>query len=300
MRGLLALAVILAAPMGRAGAAPPIEIWTRAPGQYAQPPAPARMRVVTVDLDRAALHEGELADVQYGGARHPYRFILVDELLRSYRPAAETDVALLHFANGMIIPFRFRDRALMDRLRPAVARATRLDDGRWTSELPEVRRNVIGFADARPTRFYGNKIVLAEPWHPDLLPSTESSFTPYRFADTLVGIELVAGAAFAAQFDVAPTARAGFEVYEHVCAFCHGARGVGAAFGWDFVDPIPITEYHKKDVGLYYHVRYRATDAPSRGLMMPALPFLTEKDAANVFVWLRELGARPLNAYAPR
>jgi len=197
-----------------------------------------------------------------------------------------------------MIPLRFRDRALMERLRPVVARAVRLE-ARWTTDLHEVRRNEIGFADARPIRFQGNKLVVADAWHPDLLPSTETSFTPYRFSDTLVGIELVDGSSFRAQFDVAPTTHAGLEVYQHVCAFCHGARGGGAQFGWDFVDPIPISDYRKKDVSLYYHLRYRATDAPTRGLMMPALPFLTETDAANVLAWLRALAARPLNPYTP-
>lgn len=299
MRWPIALAVLLATLNARAAPSQLIEIWTRAPGNYAASPPPARMRVVTVDLDRMAQHEGELADVQYDGARHPYRFVLVDELVRAYHPGPETDVALLHFANGMIVPLRFGDRPLMDRLHPAVARSVRLADGRWTTDLPAVRRDQLGFPDARPIRFQGNKLVVADAWHPDLLPSTESSFTPWRFADTLVGIELVSGDAFRAQLDVAPEAHAGLEVYQHVCAFCHGARGVGAQFGWDFVDPIPVTEY-RKDVSLYYHVRYRATDAPSRGLMMPALPFLSEKDASNVFAWLRELAARPLNPYRPR
>jgi hypothetical protein len=296
MRWSILFVVGLFASTVRAAPVSPVEIWTRAPGRYADAPTPTRTRVVTVDLDHLALQEGVLADAQYGGARNVYRFVLVEDLLRGYQPPADVDVALLHFGNGMLVPLRFRDRALMERLRPAVARAVRMGD-RWTNDLPDVRRDEIGFADARPTHFQGNKLVVAEPWHPDLLPSTEKIFSPFRFTDTLVGIELVRGDAFRAQFDIAPDAHAGLEVYQHVCSFCHGARGVGAQFGWDFVTPIPITDYRKKDVSLYYHVRYRATDAPSRGIMMPALPFLKEKDAANVFVWLRELAARPLNPY---
>jgi mono/diheme cytochrome c family protein len=298
MRWLLPFLVVFQLPTARATPSQPIEIWTRSPGRYGETLAPARTRVVSVDLDRRALHEGELVDVQYGSVRHPYRFVFVDELINDYHPAADSDVALLHFANGMMIPLRFRDRAQMDRLHPAVARAVRLD-GAWTTDLPEVRRTEIGFADARPVRFHGNKLIVAEPWHPDLLPSTEATFTPYRFTDTLVGIEFAVGDAFRAQFDVAPAEHAGLEVYQHVCAFCHGARDVGAQFGWDFVDPMPISEYRKRDISLYYHLRYRAVDAPSRGLLMPALPFLTEKDAANVLAWLRELAARPLNPYMP-
>jgi hypothetical protein len=53
-------------------------------------------------------------------------------------------------------------------------------------------------------------------------------------------------------------------------------------------------------VSLYYHVKYRAQDAPARGLMMPALSFVSEKDAADVLVWLRALAARPLKEYLPR
>jgi mono/diheme cytochrome c family protein len=260
---------------------------------------PARVRIVTLDLDRLPLVEAERADLQYDGATLRYRQILVEELIRRYEPPAAVDVALLHFDNGMIVPLRFRDRALLERLRPAIARAVRVD-GRWTSDFPEVRRNVIGFAEARPLRFFGNKLVVSEPWHPDLVAGTESSFTPFRHTDSLAGIELVAGDAYRAQFDVAPEAHAGLAVYQHVCAFCHGTRSVGAQFGWDFVEPIPVSDYRKKDLSMYYHLRYRATNAPSRGLMMPSLPFVSEKDAADVLAWLRAVAARPLNAYTPR
>src|SRR5262249_22800008 len=131
----------------------PLDLWTRSPsmqdGREAQ-----RTRVVTVDLDRLPLTEGERADAQYGSSP-TYRYILVDDLIRRYAPPAQADLALLHFTNGMITPLPFRDRILMERLRPAIARAIRID-GKWTNNLPEVRRNEIGFPDARPIRFQGN------------------------------------------------------------------------------------------------------------------------------------------------
>jgi hypothetical protein len=276
----------------------PIELWTRSPGRHDGAQAPPRLRVVSIDLDRLPLAEGARTDAQYDGASREYRFVLVDDLIKRYGPPADTDAALLHFTNGMTVPLPFRDRAVMDRLRPAIARAIRVD-GKWTRDLPEVARHEIGFPDARPIKFQGNKLVVADRWHPDLRPGSEASFTPYRHVDTLDGIEFVSGAAYRAQFDVDPGARAGKDVYDHVCTFCHGARHVGAQFGWDFVEPVPVTEYRKKDLSLYYHVKFRAVDAPSKGQMMPALPFLDEKDAADVMVWLRALAAHPLKPYAP-
>ncbi|MGZ3443350.1 MAG: c-type cytochrome [Polyangia bacterium] len=274
-----------------------LEIWTRAAGQYAGEAVPARIRVVPVALDRVAVHEVTRADAQYDKASRTYRVVDVDELLRSYGPPANCDVALLHFANGMSIPLPFRDRAAMERLRPAVARAVKLD-GKWSARFPVTAKKDTE-VDARPIQFEGNKLVVADSWHPDVAAAAAGSFSPWLQADSLTGIELVAGNEYLAQLDVDPAAQRGFTLYRQSCQFCHGARNVGAAFGWDFVDPLPIYQYRKTSRSLYYHVHYRASNKGERGLMMPALAFLTEEDAGALLKWLQAIGTRPLRPYTP-
>jgi mono/diheme cytochrome c family protein len=273
-----------------------IEMWTRTPGQHGREHELARTRVVSMELQRLPSQQGPLRDVQYGGTR-TFRYVTLDDLIRAYRPPAESDTALLHFANGMAIPLRFRDAGVMHRLRPAIALAIETGDG-WTSAFPPLSRTDAFYFDVRPTRFAGNKLVVADLWHPSLRAGTQEAFSPWRHANALTGVEFVDDAAFLAQFEPSAETREGARTYGQVCRFCHGARREGAQFGWDFVDPIPISDYRKKDVSLYYHIKYRVVDATARGLLMPALPFLTERDAADLLAWLRALAAQPLRPYA--
>jgi hypothetical protein len=204
MRSLVVLLFLSSSALADPAAS--VEIWTRAPGRYDASQPPARLQLTKIDLDRLPLVEGELTDLQADGAHRVYRYVLVDELLRGIAAPPGLDLAILHFGNGMTIPLPFRDRAVMDRVHVAVARAVKLG-GKWTYDLPEVRRHDELYPDNRPIRFHGNKIVVAEPWHPDLLPGTEGRFSPWRHADSLDGIELVSGDAYRAQFDVDPSAR---------------------------------------------------------------------------------------------
>jgi mono/diheme cytochrome c family protein len=299
MRRFILATILLAAWSGgaRAQHGGQLEIWTRAPGQYLDASAPARVRVVSVALDRVATHEVTRADAQYDKTSRTYRVVDVDELLRNYAAPINCDVALLHFDNGMVIPLPFRDHAAMERLHPAVARAM-YRDGKWGTSFPSIAKKDTE-VDARPIRFDGNKLVVADSWHPDVAATAGESFSPWLHADSLYGIELVAGAAYLAQLDVDDMARPGFALFRQSCQFCHGARNVGAAFGWDFVDPLPIFQYRKTNVSLYYHVHYRASNKGERGLMMPPLAFITEDDAGALLKWLQAVGTKPLRPYAP-
>jgi cytochrome c553 len=250
-----------------------------------------------IDLDRMSATEGVRVDAQYGAAR-TLRSVPIEAIIHRYAPPEDVDTAILHFANGMAVPLSFRSPEVMRRLRPAVARAIKLD-GNWTAEFPILSRTDTDYFDVRPTRFQGNKIVVAELWHPALLSGTERAFSPWRHTDTLTGIEFVNDRAYLAQFEPSAATSRGAQIYGQVCRFCHGANREGAQFGWDFVDPLPISEYRKKDASLYYHLKYRPASAVTRGVMMPALPFVTEQDAAALLAWLRALAAQPLRPYRP-
>jgi hypothetical protein len=296
MRPIFITAFLLGSAATASEPSAQIELWTRAAGSHGDQRV-AHNRPVTIDLDRVALTEGPLVDVQYGGTR-TVRYVAIVDLIRRYGPPPEVDTALLHFSNGMAIPLAFRDPEVMRRLAPAVVRAIKLD-GKWTTGLPPVTRTDELYFDVRPLTFQGNKLAVADRWHPALRTGTDSQFSPWRYADSLAGIEFVNDSAFLAQFAGDPSVKSGATTYGQVCRFCHGARKEGAQFGWDFVEPIPISEYRKKDASLYYHVKCRAVDAVSRGLLMPGLPYLTAKDASDLLAWLRVLAHRPLSLYDP-
>jgi mono/diheme cytochrome c family protein len=112
--------------------------------------------------------------------------------------------------------------------------------------------------------------------------------------DSLVGIELVNAAAYNSMFDLEPKRAAGLALYRQSCQFCHGVRQVGAKFGPDFVDPLPVHEWRKPARRLYWHMTYRRLDAVERGEMMPALKYMTKQDASEVWSWLRAAAGQSL------
>ena len=125
--------------------------------------------------------------------------------------------------------------------------------------------------------FSGNKLVVAVLWHPAVAAAAQPAFSPWRHTDTLTGIELVAAQAYYRQFDVGggDMVQRGQAVFQQSCQFCHGVRKVGAKFGWDFVEPTPIWSYHRPAKNLFLHVAYKPLDAAERGLMMPAMRFMS-------------------------
>jgi mono/diheme cytochrome c family protein len=210
----------------------------------------------------------------------------------------------------MAIPLPFRDAATMKRLDPVIARGMRTTPTgpMRLAAFPEIAKPNAATAanatagkaiDARPIAFSGNKMVVAEAWHPAMSPAALSSFSPWAHADTLTSIELVAAEPYYHQFDVSGDASVhqGLAIFRQSCQFCHGARKVGANFGWDFVEPTPIYSYHKPVRNLFYHVAYKPLDAAERGLMMPAMRFMTEADATLLWHWLRAVASRPMPPY---
>ena len=247
--------------------------------------------------------EREQFDVQYD-ARFVYRGIRLRDLIARYSPPAAVDTALLHFRNGMVIPLPFRDAAVMDRLDPMLATAIKIGEGSraWTRRFPSLSRENEDYFDLRPTTFEKNKLVVKQRWHPSLAANAEGSFSPWMHADSLAEIELAQADAYFAQFDVdyAPETHRGFDVFRQSCAFCHGAQGVGAKFGFDLVSPRPLYEYQRPFARFYYHVRFRAPDAPQKGLMMPALSYMSESQAHAVWYWLQAIARHGVRPYQPR
>ena len=282
-------------------ATPPsaVEVWARGPGPLQGDQAP-RARSKRVDLDSLRLVETKRPDAQYGGAPRAMRGISLASVIDAAAPDASVDLAILHFANGMAVPVPFRDAAVMKRLDPFIARGmeTRAGGPVQVGVFPEIRRKG-ATEDPRPIVFAGNKVVVAALWHPAVLDSVQPGFSPWRHADTLTGIELVDARSYYRQFEVGggEFVRRGLTVFQQSCQFCHGVRKVGAKFGWDFVDPTPIWSYHRPPKSLFLHVAYKPLDAAERGLMMPAMSFMSQEDAALLWRWLKAVATDPLPPY---
>jgi mono/diheme cytochrome c family protein len=276
-----------------------VESWVRPPGDAV---ASERAAPHTkVDLGSLAHTEGRRFDSQYGKYLW-FEGLPLSALIAHLLPPASVDLALLHFANGMVVPFPLKDQHALDQLDPFVALRMRSSpkDPYGTGFPPLVKR-ASEFADAKTTQFVGNKLVVARLWHPALGEKVQEDFSPWALADSLVAVEFVESGPYYKQFDVGSSAeaRAGLELFRKSCQFCHGARGVGAKFGWDFVEPTPLYTYRKGEKPLYYHVHFRRYDAIARGQNMPALKSMTEADAANLWQWLKAIGTHPMPPYAP-
>jgi len=271
-----------------------IEVWTRAAGATGDD-EPGKVLALPVSSFR--MRAFERTDVQYE-KKVAFKGFPVGDIIQRAQPPAGTDLALLHFSNGMSIPLPFRDAAVMKRLDLMVAVAT-VTDGK-AGPLPPVTRKVREYVDVPTITFNGNKVVVAEDWHP-MTAADSKGWSPWHNASSLAAVEFVVAEPYYAQFDVGKTepARAGFALFKQNCQFCHGARKIGAKFGWDFVEPTPLYAWRGSSRQLYRHVAFRQLDAPDRKLMMPALKHMTEADAGKLWKWLEAVGTTPLRPYAP-
>jgi mono/diheme cytochrome c family protein len=277
-----------------------VESWVRPAGDAAALETAAFQRS-KVDLSSLAHTEGRRFDAQYGKYAW-FEGVSLSSLIASLKPPASVDLALLHFANGMAVPLSLGDKQALDQLDPFIALRMRSSPkAPYRAEFPPLLKRAADYADVRGTQFSGNKLVVARLWHPALGEKVQADFSPWALADSLVAIEFVQSAPYYKQFDVdtSDEVRAGLDLFRKSCQFCHGARKVGAKFGWDFVEPTPLYTYRKGEKRLYYHVHFRRYDAVARGQSMPALKSMTEADAGKLWQWLKAIGTKPMPAYAP-
>lgn len=283
MRLLLLALVPCLALAGPAAVEPPlgqvIKVWIRPSGS-------AERKYVEVDLATKPKLEVTREDLQYPGEKLKYRGVPLRSLLDVMERNGRSDLVLLHFANGMAIPFPIDDLEVLKTLDPFVATELKVND-LWISAFPMVTKGAEG-KDVRPLKFQKNKLVVGTKVHPFTTKASQSDgFSPFFFADTLTGIEFVRSTEWYKQFDVGATdaEKAGFAVFKSHCQFCHALDGVGGLYGIDFMKPRPVVERVGVH-GLYLHVRYRDRDAPEKGQMMPFFKDLTKDDVTAIHAWL--------------
>ena len=201
------------------------------------------------------------------------------------------NLALLHFANNMIVPIPLDDSNATNGL--WFAEKIKMKN-RWSSAFPDVSKPHDKLRDPRPIQFAANKIVssnLAYPYAPKKINKTsKETFSPWQHVSSLTGIEFVNEAAYYLQFRSAKNLDqgAGLEVFQQRCQFCHGIRQVGAKFGWDYLDPLPIYEL-KHPQHVFHKVTVPLHDAMERGLMMPRQKSVEKGEIYILWGWLKQL-----------
>jgi len=273
-----------------------IGLWTRHSGSYSDDQNPTKSKTQAFEFARGKLVQRRMLDVQYGHTAN-YRGRPLVDVIKSYQPAVHDDLALLHFANGMIVPVPL-NAADIGRLDAFVAVEVCAKKDACSSDFPEVAKedaySVTG--DPRPITFTWNKIVVPTLWHPEVPEARQHIFTPWHHVDTLTGIEFVNSTAYYRQFDLAEAE--GLSVFRQRCQYCHSVRYVGARYGWDFVTPLPIFEKRPPEQ-LLNHVKYPKTMAKRMGLMMPNQSDVTETEMKAIWRWMKKAAGRPLLGYKP-
>lgn len=279
------------------GDAQGIQVWTRQPGSYSDEQSPVRHGVVSLAPHqlKTPLTVKTLMDIQYD-RRVTYRGLALKDLISSVTLAADTDLALLHFENGMIVPMPITRLA---RLNAFLALEVCKGRGRACEKGFDAvpRASVYGEdEDPRPIEFSWNKLVVGSRWHPDVVKTDADGFSPWLHVDSLKGIEFANAAAYYRQFAVGRSG--GESVFRARCQFCHAVRFVGASFGWDFVRPLPLAE-KRTPATLTGHVKYKKAMATRLGIQMPPQDDVNLPEMTRLWQWMKDLTREPAKAYRP-
>jgi len=282
-----------------AGDAPVVEVFVRPPGTHGTGGDVTPAKRTRVDLSTLPSTTIELMDVQVE-ARRTYRGVRVSSILKK-AALSSGDRALLHFANGMLVPIDVGEGGALV-VDPLVALAVKGEGGAFTSEFPPVSKKAEVTLDPRPLTFTWNKVVVETPSVPTLKDPSGEQFSPWRFVDTLARIELVRAAAYDAQFSTTrsdPRVQKGALVYLQACQYCHGVRDTGASYGWDFMLPFAL-HTHRKPKDLLNHISVAKANALEKGLMMPTQKDLTLEEIETLWIWsFASAKDAALKPYAP-
>jgi hypothetical protein len=269
----------------------PIELWLRKP--VANPTTAGvavKGNLVTIDLAGLTPDTLTTVDVQYGG-EFRYRGMHVRDLIALFKPMPATvDMLLLHTRNGMIVPVAFE---FLRADRQVFVAVEMYRDKKWRKDFPTSVRATE--KDERPLNFTGNKLVVGSDWR-----ATKNGFTPWRYVDTLVGIEFVESGAYFEQFRLRPNLQehAGKAVYLGRCQFCHAIRGFGARLGPELT-AVPAVQAKDGAAAIYEKVRVAQSPAASLSHLMPNQSDFTKTDAKDLLDWLKDATAGELGPYAP-
>lgn len=270
-----------------------LPLWTRGKGLYANDESLPKKDLRKIMVTSASRQT--LKDIQYGGKSQVYAGAMLEDILKQYPKPPQVDLALLHFENGMIVPFPLENGDA-----PKVFIAVALvEKDKLLPQFPPVERpHREEVSDPRPIQFLQNKIVVSSPFHPMAHKKGQGDFTPWRYVDSLKGIEFVNEGKYYGQFasDSSQDSMKGMTVFKERCQYCHGVRKIGAKLGWDFVEPLAVYKM-KQPQNIYFHVAVPKMNAVERGLLMPAQKDITQAEAKSMWSWMKLQAEKKQNPY---
>jgi hypothetical protein len=277
-----------------------IEVWVRANGKYASAAKFDRPGAQVVALDKLGKKDVRTMFDAQMGAKGTWRGFPISKVFKDFSVPSGVDTAILHFANGMIVPLPL-DEVTRDpgRLRLFVALEFKDSDGAWSSNFPPLsKEDDSPKTDPRPIQFRANRLITASLWHPDTTARGKGDFSPWHHVDSLVAIELVSRSGWERQFasDGSPSAIEGQKVFFARCQYCHGIYLIGARYGWDFVEPLPVWKTRRPET-LFNHVKYPKMDAVQRGLMMPPQKDVKSGEMFLLWKWMESVAKNPPPRY---
>jgi hypothetical protein len=242
---------------------------------------------------------GPVHDLQYAKDAW-FKGVELYSALKQFNGGSNLDLVLLHFQNGMIIPI---PRAPSSKFTTKVWIATAWLDATGKEipgGFPRTARPGIPQGDRVALIFKGNKLIADGLGHPFVPAEQTKWFSPWAHADSLAGIEFANFKAYYNQFSVAetPQQQHGYEASMKRCQFCHGAQGVGAKLGWDFVTPMPLYQ-RRSPQGIFYHATMATRDAGKHGRRMPTQPDLSPEEADGIWHYMERLAKTGVRPYTP-
>ena len=305
---IAAVAVLIGLPEARAQTTAPTKATTPTPTNAAKTPAQPQQQItlsrrtagpahrpnhastVVVDLDTLPPQTRTVVD--HSGKTLIVQGVTLQTLLEKAPKDDVVDAARLRFKNGteILVPF-----AQVPTLNMFIARRLKhSDQAPFTTDFDNVALGQGSWRSPRSLVFSGNRVFVAAA----AAPPKGHLFSPWGFLDSLVEVELVHEASWQQVFNVSAETRAGRDVWQSRCQTCHGVRGAGATFGWDFVNPLPLSSWRTPD-GLYSHVKAHKIDAAQLGLAMPPQTDVTREETDALHAWMSVLAKKPLAPYTP-
>jgi hypothetical protein len=293
MRRLLPLLVsaLTLAVSSSAAPEPPVERQVRLT-RRAWGPAHRPVHAATIVVDLDALTQETRTVLDHTGRTLTVQGVPLSSLLAKAPKDRVVDAARLRFKNGTEVLLPLARSPMLDVF--VARRLKHSDQAAFTTDFDPVPLGDASWRSPRSLVFSGNRVFAAAPAE----PPQGRGFVPWGFVDSLVEVELVHEASWQQVFDVGEETRRGLEVWRARCQTCHGARGAGASFGWDFVQPLPLSTWRTPD-GLFTHVRAHKLEAAQLGLAMPPQPDVTREETDALHAWMSALATTTLRPYAP-
>ena len=277
-----------------------IDLWVRKAGDYVDGADPGKLNLQNIRFEQLSTKSLRTFDIQYE-KELMYKGVYLAEIIKGYRRNKDTDMALLHFQNGMIIPIDHKSDSAN------IFLAFKYKSGKkWKSDFPNLeKKDAIYYRkDPNPTRFTGNKIVYFQPQEKFYIKDSKGRkiklFSPWAHCNSLTGIEFIDKRAYFRQFHISNKKEivAGLEVFKKRCQFCHGVRQVGARFGWDYSNPLRLSK-KRNNKNLHLFVKYPKASAFNQGLKMPNQLDISVEETDNLWKWIDHISSKKPKPYIP-